>query len=91
MPVLPCFARNFRYNKTENLPPGGDDMMQFTHLLLGISSAEGNELAPYVNTHNQLAAIDAFSRISLNLRKFPPISVTVSPRIYLLKRKLRLE
>jgi hypothetical protein len=84
---LSHFVPIFRYNKTENLPPGGDAMMQFTHLLIGTSSTEGSELEPYVNTHNQLVAIDAFSRISLNLRKFPPISVTVLPKIYLLKRK----
>ena len=75
-----------RYNKTEELPPGGVEMNQFSHLLVGVSSDIADEIAPYRTSHAILAKVDGFSRIELQWKKFPPFAVLTEPKIYILKK-----
>ena len=81
MTVSP-FGR-FRYNKTEDLPPGGQEMNSFTHLLLGVSGNELREYDPYRETHTLLTTVRGYSGIRL---KWPP-GVVTEPRILLLKNR----
>ena len=56
--VFPLFCR---YNKTEDLVPGGKEklMMSYSHMLTG----EEAELPFYKNTYTVLEKVDAFDRI----------------------------
>ena len=75
-----------RYNKTEDLPPGGVEMNRFSHLLVGVSSDRAHEIAPYRTSHAILSKVAGFSRIELQWKKFPPFAVLTEPKIYILKK-----
>jgi len=77
-----------RYNKTEDLLPGGEEMLQFSHVMLGVSNSSATELQPYHETHSIFHIVEAFSRLHLSLWSWPPAEIVTEPRIYLLKRKL---
>ncbi|KAK2183111.1 hypothetical protein NP493_323g04019 [Ridgeia piscesae] len=78
---------SWRYDKTEDLPPGGKEMNQFSHLLVGVSSQETTEIIPYKSTHAVISVVEGFSRIQLLWTKFPPVSVVTEPKIYILKKR----
>ncbi|KAH9514468.1 hypothetical protein Btru_025333 [Bulinus truncatus] len=61
------------YNKTENLHPGGPDMMHYSHLLVGVPGGDTQSLSVYADTHTILAAVPAFDKISIDKSSFPPI------------------
>ncbi|KAL0270183.1 UNVERIFIED_CONTAM: hypothetical protein PYX00_007672 [Menopon gallinae] len=82
---------DWRYSKQENLRPGSQEMMQFTHLLLEAKSKYSQNLKPYSKTHEILESVDGFSQISLNYKLFPPIRIKTKPMIFILKRKSGLE
>ena len=82
-----CSAFFYRYDKTEDLPPGGKEMNQFSHLLVGVSSQETTEIIPYKSTHTVISVVEGFSRIQLLWTKFPPVSVVTEPKIYILKKR----
>ncbi|XP_022081245.1 dol-P-Man:Man(7)GlcNAc(2)-PP-Dol alpha-1,6-mannosyltransferase-like [Acanthaster planci] len=77
--------RHWIYNKTENLPPGGPDVMAFTHLCVGASSRPdvSSAVRPYRSTHNIVAVVQGFSGISL--RESPYIKM--EPKIYVLEKR----
>ncbi|XP_046401433.1 dol-P-Man:Man(7)GlcNAc(2)-PP-Dol alpha-1,6-mannosyltransferase [Ischnura elegans] len=77
----------WRYNKTENLMPGGPEMMSFTHLLIEAKSKYSLKLKPYSKTHTILDSVDGFSQVSFNYNSFPPIKIRTRPQIFILKRK----
>ncbi|XP_071450807.1 dol-P-Man:Man(7)GlcNAc(2)-PP-Dol alpha-1,6-mannosyltransferase, partial [Hetaerina americana] len=77
----------WRYNKTENLMPGGQDMMSFTHLLIEAKSKYSLKLKPYSKTHSILDSVDGFSQVNFNYNSFPPIRIRTRPQIFILKRK----
>lgn len=78
---------NWIYNKTEDLPPGGQDMMSYTHLFIGAKSRDDEAILPYRNTHSIELEVYGYDRISLDKKSKPPISVKMSPKIFVLKRK----
>ena len=63
-------------------------MMEFSHLMVGVSNSSSAELLSYHDTHSIINVVEAFSRLQLNLRTWPPLEIITEPRIYLLKRKL---
>ncbi|XP_066991357.2 uncharacterized protein Alg12 [Anabrus simplex] len=79
--------KNWRYNKSENLRPGGKEMMGFTHLLIEAKSKYSVNLKPYSRTHDILDLVEGFSQVVFNYTTFPPIRIKTKPMIYILKRK----
>ncbi|XP_023933210.1 dol-P-Man:Man(7)GlcNAc(2)-PP-Dol alpha-1,6-mannosyltransferase [Lingula anatina] len=77
----------WRYNKTEDLEPGGKEMMSYTHLMIGTESSENGKLKPYRDTHDIIAEIPGFERLHLNVKSFPPVKVITRPKIFILKKK----
>lgn len=76
-----------RYNKTEDLTPGGPEMNHFTHLLIGVASGSGErELEPYRLTHTVVTAVNGFTRLKITPTAFPFVEILTDPKIYLLKR-----
>ena len=76
-----------RYNKTEDLLPGGAEMLKFSHLMVGIANSSSAELQPYRDTHSVINVVEAFSQLQLSLWTWPPVKIITEPRIYLLKRR----
>lgn len=74
------------YNKTENLLPGGADMMSFSHLLVGTLSENHSELAPYSSSHTILATVPAYSGLSFSWKQFPFFHIKTKPAIWILKK-----
>ena len=71
--VFPSFSR---YNKTEDLVPGGKEMMSYSHMLI-----EEADLPFYKKkTHTVLEKVDAFYRISLDNKVFPFITLSLGQR-----------
>lgn len=77
---------HWRYNKTEDLTPGGTEMNQFTHLLIGVSSSGERELEPYRLTHTIVTTVNGFTRLKLTPKAYPFVEILTDPKIYLLKR-----
>ena len=62
-------------------------MQQYTHLLVGHPASEREDiLKTYHNTHTVLAKIPAYSGISLDKTKFPPVQVRLADACYILKK-----
>lgn len=80
---------NWRYNKTEGLQHGSEDMMHFTHLLIEAKSKYSPNLKPYLKTHDILDSVEGFSQIMFNYNTFPPIKIKTKPMIFILKKKLK--
>ncbi|XP_035218778.1 dol-P-Man:Man(7)GlcNAc(2)-PP-Dol alpha-1,6-mannosyltransferase-like isoform X6 [Stegodyphus dumicola] len=79
---------NWKYNKTENLPLGGVEIMQFTHLLVEWPNDIENSQLPYLTTHSVLNITHGYSHWGLDFSTFPPIQVFLRPRILIMKRNL---
>lgn len=82
-----CNTKCFRYNKTESLRPGSQEMMTFTHLLLEAKSKYSTNIKPYTRTHDILESVEGFSHVVFNYNTFPPIRIKTKPLIFILKRK----
>ncbi|XP_063231277.1 uncharacterized protein LOC134535867 [Bacillus rossius redtenbacheri] len=82
---------HWRYNKTENLECGSDDMMRFTHLLVDAKSKYSPNLKPYSSTHTILEAVEGFSQIAFNYNNFPPVKIKMKPMIFILKRTVKFD
>ncbi|CAH1266236.1 ALG12 [Branchiostoma lanceolatum] len=74
---------NWRYDKTEDLTPGGPALMAYTHLLL--ETTDQSRL--YTESHDTLVSVEGFSGIQKQFRSFPPISIKTEPRILVLAKK----
>ena len=81
--MLKFLFYNFRYNKTEDLSPGGADMMRYTHLLMGNSS----NLHYYKQSHLVDGTIDGFDGVSLDEHKFPFLQFRTSPKIWIMAKR----
>ena len=73
----------YRYNKTEDLTPGSNAMMSYTHLCVGASHHDNTTLQPYRLTHNILSVIHGFSGISLREKPY----IKLEPKIYVMERR----
>ncbi|WAR26645.1 ALG12-like protein [Mya arenaria] len=74
---------NWRYNKTEDLAPGGVDMLSFTHIITG----DPSHLPLYSNTHTTVAEVVSFNRVAFNRDKPPFLFWKHSPKMWILKRQ----
>jgi len=63
-------------------------MLNFSHLLVGVTNFSAIELDPYNASHSIISAVEAFSQLRLSPWTWPPVQIITEPRIYLLKRKL---
>lgn len=61
--------------------------MSFTHLIVGSSSRDNEEMLHYVNTHGVMSTVPGFSHISFNYNTFPPLKIKTKTQIFLLKKK----
>ncbi|KAL3852708.1 hypothetical protein ACJMK2_016326 [Sinanodonta woodiana] len=77
---------NWVYNKTEDLPVAGIDMMSYTHLLCGPIKEQAPSIY-YSDTHDVKAVILGFDKIYFDKYKFPFVHIARSPQIWLLKKK----
>ncbi|XP_043737387.1 dol-P-Man:Man(7)GlcNAc(2)-PP-Dol alpha-1,6-mannosyltransferase isoform X1 [Cervus elaphus] len=73
----------WRYEKTEDLPPGSARMLAYTHLLM---EAAPGPLALYRDTHRVLARVPGTTGLSMNLSRLPPFNVNLQTKLVLLER-----
>jgi len=77
----------WKYSKGEDLEPGGEQMLDFTHVLMGIdASSRAFDLSPYHYTHTIVKVVPGFSRYQVEWRHFPPLQLVLEPKIAILKR-----
>jgi len=62
--------------------------MSFTHLIVGSSSRDNEEMLHYRNTHNVMSTVQGFSHVSFNYNTFPPLKIKTKTQIFLLKKKV---
>lgn len=75
--------RAWRYEKREDVQPGSEAMLAYTHLLM---EAVPGHLALYRGTHRVLASIVGTTGVSLNLTRLPPFDVNLQTKLVLLER-----
>lgn len=75
-----------RYEKREDVQPGSEHMLAYTHLLM---EAAPEHLALYRDTHRVLASVAGTTGVSLNLTRLPPFNVNLQTKLVLLERRLR--
>ncbi|XP_070227520.1 dol-P-Man:Man(7)GlcNAc(2)-PP-Dol alpha-1,6-mannosyltransferase isoform X2 [Bos mutus] len=73
----------WRYEKTEDLQPGSERMLAYTHLLM---EAAPGPLALYRDTHRVLARVPGTTGLSVNLSRLPPFDVNLQTKLVLLER-----
>lgn len=77
----------WKYDKTENMTPGGSEMMSCTYLLIEGRSAFSSSVVSYQDTHDIVDSIPAYAYFKVDYTTFPPIKVRTKPRILLLRRR----
>ncbi|XP_041378039.1 probable Dol-P-Man:Man(7)GlcNAc(2)-PP-Dol alpha-1,6-mannosyltransferase [Gigantopelta aegis] len=78
---------HWRYDKTEDLVAGGPEMNKFSHLMIG--GVTRDELDIYKNSHHIIFEVEAFDRITFNLKHLPPLKVVIKPKLWILKRNVQ--
>ncbi|XP_064473189.1 probable Dol-P-Man:Man(7)GlcNAc(2)-PP-Dol alpha-1,6-mannosyltransferase [Ornithodoros turicata] len=78
---------HWKYNKTENLVPGGLEMQSFTHLLIEGKSMHSSSFMPYRDTHELIGAAEGYSHVRFDYSSFPPVRVRTRPKVLILRRK----
>ncbi|XP_071963097.1 dol-P-Man:Man(7)GlcNAc(2)-PP-Dol alpha-1,6-mannosyltransferase-like [Antedon mediterranea] len=77
---------NWIYNKTEDLSPGGADMMSYDVLCIGAASENAPELSPYTSSHYILDHVEGYAGIDTkDFKSFP--QVVLQPKIFILEKK----
>lgn len=84
-PAVHSLALVCRYEKREDVQPGSERMLAYTHLLVEAAPAQ---LAPYRDTHRVLASVPGTTGLSLNLSRLPPFDVKLQTKLVLLERLL---
>ena len=79
-----CFVL-FRYNKTEDLTPGGPDLMKFSHLCIGATLQDDKIMEPYQQSHYVLTYSQGYAGIHFKVGEIPYIKL--EPKIFILQRK----
>ncbi|XP_070186406.1 dol-P-Man:Man(7)GlcNAc(2)-PP-Dol alpha-1,6-mannosyltransferase-like isoform X2 [Littorina saxatilis] len=77
---------SWRYNKTEDLPPGGAEMLSFSHLMVGVLSENRSELEPYISTHSVLDTVSSYDGLGISCKTFPFLTVKTKDTLWILKR-----
>ncbi|ESO91399.1 hypothetical protein LOTGIDRAFT_228830 [Lottia gigantea] len=78
---------HWRYDKTEDISPNGQEIQKFTHLLLEATLANFSDSELYTHSHELQATIPGFTGISLNPKNMPPVKLKFEPKIWILKKK----
>lgn len=60
--------------------------MSFTHLIVGSSSRDNEDMLPYRNTHTVINTVHGFSHVSFNYNNFPPFKINTKTQIFVLKK-----
>ncbi|CAH0728286.1 unnamed protein product, partial [Brenthis ino] len=76
---------HWSYSKNESL--SGDQLQDFTHLLLEAKSKYSSNLKAFSQTHTILDSIESFSQITVTYKLIPPIKIKTKPAIFILERK----
>lgn len=79
----PCVLLPRRYEKREDVRPGAERVLAYTHLL---EEATPERLALYRDTHRVLARVAGTTGVSLNLTRLPPFHVNLQTKLVLLER-----
>lgn len=74
------------YNKTEDLPPGGQDIMSFSHLMIGALSESHSELTPYQATHSVLHKTCVYAGFGFAKDTFPFLKIRTKETVWILKK-----
>ncbi|XP_045165621.2 probable Dol-P-Man:Man(7)GlcNAc(2)-PP-Dol alpha-1,6-mannosyltransferase [Mercenaria mercenaria] len=73
---------NWIYNKTEDLVPGGEEMMSYSHIILG----DPENLEFYKTTHTVLDTVDGFDGLHIDRNKPPFLFWKQKPKMWILKK-----
>ncbi|VVC30835.1 Hypothetical protein CINCED_3A017881 [Cinara cedri] len=79
-------SNQWTYSKKEHLKPGCEELMSFTHLVIGSSHRDNEEMLPYKHSHHILFSVSGFSYVSLNYNTFPPLKIKTKTQIFVLKK-----
>lgn len=63
--------------------------MSFTHLIVGSSSRDNENMLPYQHSHYVISSVPGFSHVSFNYNNFPPVKIKTKTQIFLLKKKMK--
>ncbi len=74
----------WKYNKTEGLTRGSQDILQFSHLLVEAEDIE--ERLAYFKTHEILVSEEGFAGIDFAWNRVPPISIKTEPKVLVLRK-----
>ncbi|CAG7725517.1 unnamed protein product [Allacma fusca] len=75
---------NWRYNKSEIIVPGSEEMMEFTHLIVGAEDIQSRYM--YYKTHETIISVEGYSGIDMNLNRFPPIRIKTETLVLVLRK-----
>lgn len=60
--------------------------MSFTHLVIGSSNRDNEDMLPYKHSHHILFTVPGFSHVSWNYNTFPPLKIKTNTKIFVLKK-----
>lgn len=71
------------------MKPGCEELMSFTHLIVGSNNRDNEEMLPYRHTHSILSIVSGFSHVTFNYNKFPPLKINTKTQLFVLKKKIK--